>query len=245
MSLTMDVVVLSRSSPSAPAQAARTSVHAVTHGSLMGARGNSGVILSQILRGLCEVIAGAERSTRPLLATALDRSVDVAFQAVRKPVEGTMLTVLKDTAAAARDAATSDASVFDALEIASVAAFDSVRRTPELLPVLKENGVVDAGGFGLAILLEGFVAAASGTEVVVADVSSAAAPLLIVAPVDDWDDAEYLYCTEFLLFGDGIDEALLDQVISAAGGSELVVGDAGASSRSTCTRTTRAPCSRT
>ncbi len=146
---------------------------AVTKGSLMGARGNSGVILSQILRGLCEVIGEAPVVDAKTFSAALDRSVEVAFQAVRKPVEGTMLTVLKDTAEAARDAAEADASVLDALEIASGAAFASVKRTPELLPVLKENGVVDAGGFGLAILLEGLVAAASGTEVRVADVSSA------------------------------------------------------------------------
>ena len=227
MSLTMDAVVAAIERLGTSPSSADTCA-AVTKGSLMGARGNSGVILSQILRGLCEVIAESPVVNAKTLSAALERSVEVAFQAVRKPVEGTMLTVLKDTAAAARGAAANDETVLDALDIAATEAFASVKRTPELLPVLKENGVVDAGGFGLAILLEGLVAAASGTEVRVADVSSAAAPLLNVAPVDDWDDAEYLYCTEFLLFGDGIERPVLEQFVSAAGGSELVVGDSGA-----------------
>jgi len=227
MSLTMDAVVAAIERLGTSPSSADTCA-AVTKGSLMGARGNSGVILSQILRGLCEVIAESPVVNAKTLSAALERSVEVAFQAVRKPVEGTMLTVLKDTAAAARGAAANDETVLDALDIAATEAFASVKRTPELLPVLKENGVVDAGGFGLAILLEGLVAAASGTEVRVADVSSAAAPLLNVAPVDDWDDAEYLYCTEFLLFGDGIERPMLEQFVSAAGGSELVVGDSGA-----------------
>ena len=93
--------------------------------------------------------------------------------------------------------------------------------------MLKENGVVDAGGFGLAILIEGFVAAALGEQVVIADVSSAAAPILTVEPVDDWDDDEYLYCTEFLLFGDGIDSEAVHDFVSSVGGSELVVGSGG------------------
>lgn len=225
MSLTMDAVVAAVE-VLGPSPSPAETCTAVTKGSLMGARGNSGVILSQILRGLCEVIGEATLVDATTLAEALDRAVEVSFQAVRKPVEGTMLTVLKDTAEAAH-AVTADASLLDALETAAAAAFASVKRTPELLPVLKENGVVDAGGFGLAILLEGLTAAASGTEVRVADVSSAVAPLLSVAPVDDWDDTEYLYCTEFLLFGDDVQKPMLEQIVSAAGGSELVVGDQG------------------
>ncbi len=226
MSLTMDVVVSEVAGLPAGSEVAAV-CHSVTHGSLMGARGNSGVILSQILRGLCEGIDGAESADTELLATALERSVVVAFQAVRKPVEGTILTVLRDTSVAAREAADRKLELNDALRRVAEAAFESVRRTPELLPVLKENGVVDAGGFGLAILIEGFVAAALGEQVVIADVSSAAAPILTVEPVDDWDDDEYLYCTEFLLFGEGIDSEAVHDFVSSVGGSELVVGSAG------------------
>lgn len=226
MSLTMDVVVAE--TVALPADADTASVcHAITHGSLMGARGNSGVILSQILRGLCEGIDGADTATAELLAVALERSVVVAFQAVRKPVEGTILTVLRDASIAARSAANDSLSLDDALRYVAAAAFDSVRRTPELLPVLKENGVVDAGGFGLAILMEGFVAAALGEQVRIADVSSAAAPILTVEPIDDWDDEEFLYCTEFLLFGEGIDPDSVHEFVASIGGSELVVGAAG------------------
>jgi uncharacterized protein len=225
MSLTMDVVVAEVAKLDENADTAAL-CHAVTHGSLMGARGNSGVILSQILRGLCEGIDGADTLDTEVLAVALERSVVVAFQAVRKPVEGTILTVLRDTAEAARSLADAGVELEDALTQASAASFESVRRTPELLQVLKDNGVVDAGGFGLAILFEGFVAAALGQEIKIADVSMAAGGLKVV-PVDDWNDTEYLYCTEFLLFGKDIKAEEIHNFVSSVGGSELVVGDAG------------------
>ncbi len=226
MSLTMDTVV--REVSDLPESASIADVcHAVTHGSLMGARGNSGVILSQILRGLCEGIDGATSIDAELFARALRTATDVAYQAVRKPVEGTMLTVVRETADAAETSVAEGADLDTALQQTAAASFESVRNTPELLPVLKENGVVDAGGFGLAILLEGFVAAALGQEVHIGNVSSATAPLLRVEPVDDWDDDEYLYCTEFLLFGEGIDREAVNDFVSDRGGSELVVGDGG------------------
>jgi uncharacterized protein len=225
MSLTMDVVVAEVGKLPADTDSAAF-CHSVTHGSLMGARGNSGVILSQILRGLCEGVDGAEEFDTELLAVSLERAVVVAFQAVRKPVEGTILTVLRDTAEAARALADAGVVLEEALPSASAAAFESVRRTPELLPVLKDNGVVDAGGFGLAILFEGFAAAALGNEVQIADVSMAAGGLVVV-PVDDWDDSEYLYCTEFLLFGEGIQAEEIHDFVASVGGSELVVGAEG------------------
>jgi len=225
MSLTMDVVVAEVDKLAADSDVA-TLCHAVTHGSLMGARGNSGVILSQILRGVCEGVDGSTEFDAGVVAEALQRSVTVAFQAVRKPVEGTILTVLRDTADAAQRAVDDGLGLEEALEVVQTEAFDSVRRTPELLPVLKENGVVDAGAYGLAILIEGFVASALGHAVEIADVSSAAAPLTVI-PVDDWDDSEYLYCTEFLLFGENISADDVHRSMAAIGGSELVVGSGG------------------
>lgn len=223
MSLTMDAVMidLERLGPDAPIPDIAT---AITHGSLMGARGNSGVILSQMLRGMCEVAATATTFTPETIASALERSQVVAFQAVRKPVEGTMLTVLKDAATAARMAVGSEASLDDFLDLVVQAAYESVKRGPELLPVLKENGVVDAGGFGLAILMEGFVAALEGHEFRDRDISTSGAPLS-VAPVDDWNDEEYLYCTEFLLHGAEVDRGVIEEYVAEKGGSELVVGD--------------------
>jgi len=223
MSLTMEAVVGELAALGADA-GLDAICKSVTHGSLMGARGNSGVILSQILRGLCEELGSAEALDTNVLASALEKSVSVSFQAVRKPVEGTMLTVLKDSAAAAKKAAKASTPLPDALDRIVEAAFDSVRNTPELLPVLKENGVVDAGGFGLAILAEGLVAAFKGREVSVADVSIGDAPMLSVEPANDWDDDEYLYCTEFLLLGDDIDLEAVRGYIASAGGSELAVG---------------------
>ncbi len=227
MSLTMDTVVSEVSRLDHETSVAAV-CHAVTHASLMGARGNSGVILSQILRGLCEGIDGASVFDTELLAVALERSRDVAYQAVRKPVEGTMLTVIKDVALSARRSADASDEIGVALERVSTAAAESVQRTPELLPVLKQNNVVDAGGYGLALLIDGFVAAVLGRDVTLAPRVGGGAGVLAVEPVDDWDDAEYLYCTEFLLFGDGIERDPLHDFVSSAGGSELVVGDGGA-----------------
>ena len=225
MSFTMDTVVQELSGLPGDASIAEL-CHAVSHGSLMGARGNSGVILSQILRGLCEEVSTAKSLDVALLASSFERAVAVAFQAVRKPVEGTMLTVIRDTAQAASAARDSGLGLEAALESVSEAAFASVRRTPELLPVLAENGVVDAGGFGLAILIEGFVAAALGRDSEIREVafSDMGGSGLHVEPMDDWDDSEYQYCTEFLLFGADIDSEVVLGHVSAVGGSELVVG---------------------
>ncbi len=223
MTLTLDAVLSDLAK--LPADASRADVcSAITHGSLMGARGNSGVILSQMLRGLCEVIAESREMTPELVASALERSVTIAFQAVRKPVEGTMLTVLKDASIAARAGVAAGLPLDDFLDAVVQAAFESVRRGPDLLPVLKENGVVDAGGFGLAILAEGFVAAYEGHEYREHSVETASAPLQVV-PVDDWDDNEFLYCTEFLLHGAEVDRSVIEEYLAERGGSELAVGD--------------------
>lgn len=227
MALTMDAVVAELTQLPANTDIA-TYCQGVTHASLMGARGNSGVILSQILRGVCEVVANSSADPSETIAAALERATAVAFQAVRKPVEGTMLTVLKDAGIAARAAVDEGAELDDVIDSTLQATVDSVRRTPELLPVLKENGVVDAGGFGLAILAEGLVAAVRGTDIdedLLESMDSGAVPALSVIPEDDWDDDEYLYCTEFLLIGEDLDRGAIEQFVGEMGGSELVVGE--------------------
>lgn len=225
MSLTMDTVLAEVAKLGTDASLDAI-CHAITHGSLMGARGNSGVILSQILRGLCEGIVDSAAFDADAVSRGLNRAAEVAYQAVRKPVEGTMLTVVKDAARAASQAAEAGLGLSDTLERVDAATVESVKRTPELLEVLRENGVVDAGGFGLSILVEGFTAAALGRSVTVADVSLTDGIVSIV-PVDDWDDDEYLYCTEFLLFGDAIDREAVHDFMASVGGSELVVGEGG------------------
>jgi DAK2 domain fusion protein YloV len=226
MSLTMDAV-LTEVGKLPPHPSMADVCQAVTHGSLMGARGNSGVILSQMLRGVCEGLAPTDHVDAQVVTEALARSVTVAFQAVRRPVEGTMLTVLRDAAEAATPPAESGAGITTVLETAVEAAFASVRRTPDLLPVLKEAGVVDAGGYGLAILAEGFIAGLAGHEIRSFDVTvTTPAAIEELAPANDWDDTEHLYCTEFLLFGHDIDRAAVEDFMASIGGSVLAVGSA-------------------
>ena len=163
---------------------------AITTGALMGARGNSGVITSQILRGLCEGSQGFDTLTTESLAAAFAKAQEVAFQAVRKPVEGTILTVLRDSAAAAKHAAEQELDTPDALDAIVAEAYASVQRTPDLLPVLKEHGVVDAGGFGLAILFDAFVAALLGRSGTMVDELSFlrnAHPKVEIEQVNDWE----------------------------------------------------------
>ena len=271
MSLTMESVVreLAALPPSASAAEVRK---AVTHGSLMGARGNSGVITSQILRGLCEGLeegaaagdgqgaaqgqggadgaggaadeqneisatnggraasgggaAGGEDFTSEKLARALERAVEVAFQAVRKPVKGTILTVLEDVAKTARAKADLCAGLEESLEAISAEALASVKRTPEFLPVLKENGVVDSGGFGLVILIQSFVAALLGrtSELPSADEFTAADAEVAIEQVHDWAGSDYMYCTEFLFHSADVDTAAALEFLGGLGDCELLVG---------------------
>ena len=200
---------------------------AITTGALMGARGNSGVITSQILRGLCEGSAHAEALTTDTVAAAFEKSVEVAFQAVRKPVEGTILTVLRDSASAAVEASKLKLDTEAALETIVSAAYDSVQRTPELLPVLKENGVVDAGGFGLAILFDAFVSALLGKEGTLGDelaFARTAAPKVEIEQINDWEGSAFRYCNEFLVDSDVLDPAEALEFLATMGDCELCVG---------------------
>lgn len=135
---------------------------AVTTGALMGARGNSGVITSQILRGLCEGSQGFDEFDVESIAGAFERAREVAFQAVRKPVEGTILTVLRDSAAAAKNAAEQELPLPDALDAIVAEAYASVQRTPDLLPVLKGARRGGRRRFRLAIIFDAFTAALLG-----------------------------------------------------------------------------------
>ena len=135
--------------------------HAIAHGALMGARGNSGVILSQLWRGFARALDEHDRMDAALLAEALDEACQTAYKGVVRPVEGTILTVSKDIASEAKVALQNGASsAFEILDIVVQAADASVEHTPELLPVLKEAGVVDSGGKGLFFILEGMLRAA-------------------------------------------------------------------------------------
>lgn len=228
MSLTIDSVV--KEVKALPVDADGKALRkAVTHGSLMGARGNSGVITSQILRGLCEGLADVEHIEdvdTADIARAMETAVTVAFQAVRKPVKGTILTVLEDSAAAALKAAQEGLSVHEQLHAIADEALASVKRTPEFLPVLKENGVVDSGGFGLTILIQALVAAITGDAGDLPDASEFSRPEAKVAieQVNDWAGSDYMYCTEFLFKSDTVDVAATLEFLGGLGDCELMVG---------------------
>ncbi len=235
MSLTLGTVV--KEVQALPADASMADVaKAITHGSLMGARGNSGVITSQILRGLAEgLVAAHDPVTTADVAAALRNSVKVAFKAVRKPVEGTILTVIRDVSARADRAEKEKMPVSEALEALVVEAYESVARTPDLLPVLKENGVVDSGAYGFATFLEAFVNAALGndgkqltdfdTTATPAEAHDVADARVQIELNDDWEGSEFRYCNEFLFKAEkpfDPNEAL--SYLATLGDCELVVG---------------------
>ncbi|KGA97735.1 hypothetical protein AJ85_12550 [Alkalihalobacillus alcalophilus ATCC 27647 = CGMCC 1.3604] len=138
---------------------------AFAKGLLMGARGNSGVILSQLFRGFSKAVEGKKVINAPELAQALERGVETAYKAVMKPVEGTILTVAKDAAKQATVIAQKETDVLKVMEEVVKEGQASLKRTPDLLPVLKEVGVVDSGGQGLLYIYEGFLAILRGGEV--------------------------------------------------------------------------------
>ena len=229
MSLTLATVVSEIEALPADATMPKLAA-AVTHGSLMGARGNSGVITSQILRGLAEGLAEVEGPADVgVVASAFRRAVKVAFAAVRKPVEGTILTVLRDVSKCADMCEKKHATLEETLDALVAEAFESVARTPDLLPVLKENGVVDSGAFGFAIFLEAFCANALGRE---GGVSSAADKAMAQANAkvaielnDDWEGSEFRYCTEFLFKAEQtFDEDATRDFLATQGDCELLVG---------------------
>lgn len=226
MSLTLAMVVENLAALPIGATSAEKR-HAVTTGALMGARGNSGVITSQILRGLCEGFEGHDAFDVASVDAAFARAVEVAFNAVRKPVEGTILTVLRDTAAGAKYARKKKMDLEEALQYIVGEAYASVQRTPDLLPVLKENGVVDAGGFGLAIFFDSFVSALTGRSESLGDELSFArgsAPKVEIEQINDWEGSAYMYCNEFLVDSDVLDPQEALDFLSTMGDCELCVG---------------------
>ena len=197
-----------------------TLAHDLTRAALMSARGNSGVILSQIVRGAAEVLADPGPVDSRLAARAFRGASDAAYRAVRKPVEGTMLTVIRSLAEAAERKAHLELGVDELLPELVVQGEETLARTPELLDVLAEAGVVDAGGAGLVELLRGITAAVRGEALPEAPVQ---AELSVDAVHQEL--SEYRYCTVFVVEGEGLDGDGLEQELDRLGDSLLVVGD--------------------
>jgi uncharacterized protein len=199
---------------------------AISHGSLMGARGNSGVILSQILRGLADTFAPLEFIGAADVATGLRRASDAAYQAVMRPVEGTILTVVRSAADAAEAARDAGASTLESLlERTVTAAHDAVARTPELLPVLKEAGVVDAGGHGFTLLLDAFLHIVDGRPVPEPELVTA--PAAVAAHQRDGDLSSLRYEVMYLLDAPDTTMPAFKETWGALGDSIVVVGGEG------------------
>ena len=195
--------------------------HAVARAALMGARGNSGVILSQIVRGVADTLASSTDGDPALTARALRGASDAAYRAVRRPVEGTMLSVIRELAEEAERRAAESEPLGRLLVELVRHGEEAVERTPEQLDVLREAGVVDAGGAGLVELLRGLAGAVSGEIVPPAAVATA-------APGPDaihLEPSRYLYCTVFVVEGDGLDRDELEAQLERLGDSLVVVGD--------------------
>lgn len=201
---------------------------AMSHGALMGARGNSGVILSQIIGGLARGVDGASTLTPVAFSSGLEQASLAAYKAVTKPVEGTILTVIREVSESVRRAANGRGDIAALLETAVGAAHESVERTPSLLPILAEAGVVDAGGLGLSILLEGMLRCVEGeTAEAVAAVPETVEQEWLAATEarHRTDDSLYGYCTEVLVAGTKLDVESIRRRIMQLGDSVIVVGE--------------------
>lgn len=201
---------------------------AVARGSLMGARGNSGVILSQLIRGFTDGLKGKEHITVQDFADAWHVAVASAYRAVIKPVEGTMLTVAKSLAQGIKEATSQDSNLEKMLEYAISKGYETLEKTPEMLPVLKKAGVVDAGGKGLLVILEGGLNALSNDthkRQVTAQPSINVTTALETQQEQEIADITYMYCTEFLLKADPSLETTIKKQLNGLGGS-LVTGNA-------------------
>ena len=230
MHLTMKAVV--EEAASVTSTSAADVASAMARGALMGARGNSGVILSQFFKGLASGLEDAAVLDGDRLAAALELGREQAYKAVGQPVEGTILTVISTAARAARSTAGSGGSLIEVLESVSVASRESVALTPTMLPVLRQAGVVDAGGHGLAIILEGLRRSAAGdksppTEIPPPDPVGVDEHEGIVS-TDFLQAAEeeiYGYCTQIVVQGTDLDVGDIRERVSAMGRSVVVVGD--------------------
>ncbi|NMA68789.1 MAG: DAK2 domain-containing protein, partial [Desulfitobacterium sp.] len=196
-------------------------------GSLMGARGNSGVILSQLLRGIAKGLEGHKEINAQQLAHALQMGVDTAYKAVMRPVEGTILTVAKEVAKGAQASAKTGGDPLSVLKDAYLRGEETLAKTPEMLPTLKQAGVVDAGGKGYLLIISGWIAALEGQEISDEPLTESA-PITSEAPlmrgITQVEALEWPYCTEFLVKGKDLPVEKIRQDLTDKGDSLLVVG---------------------
>ncbi|MFZ5591063.1 MAG: DAK2 domain-containing protein, partial [Bacillota bacterium] len=202
---------------------------AIARGALLGARGNSGVILSQIWQGFARSLAGCQQAGVNELAQAFAAGAQAAYQAVSNPVEGTILTVIKAAADAFAEAAGRDYDLLRSMVHVLRRSREALARTPELLPVLREAGVVDAGGRGLVVILEGIVyalkMAAARSQLELFDLAANQQKEFIGRVQDASALLNYTYCTEFILRGQNLPLETMRRELAPYGDCLLVVGD--------------------
>lgn len=219
--LTLTVRAVADALASAEATDRPALARAVARAALMGACGNSGMILSQIVRGVADVLAEASNGVDPeLTARSLLGASDAAHRAVRRPIEGTMLTVVRELAEEAERRAQEPEPVGELLIALVRHGEDAVARTPEQLQLLREAGVVDAGGAGLVELLRGVAGAVSGEPVPAA---LAAEP--VEAQAIRAEAQRHRYCTVFVVEGEALDRRMLETQLETLGDALVVVGD--------------------
>ena len=194
-------------------------------GALMGARGNSGVILSQFFRGIARGFAGRERAGIPQVARAFQYGVVMAYRAVSKPVEGTILTVAREMAKGGKKAAKEGSSLGELLEAAIEAGHVALERTTEQLPALKEAGVVDSGGCGLVVLMEGFLKVAQGEDIPLPLENQIVEDRETPVEAPEQKLLKYNYCTEVLVKGTSLRIHRLKEDLESLGDCLIVVGD--------------------
>jgi uncharacterized protein len=196
----------------------------LSHGALMGARGNSGVILSQIWRGLARSLKDGETFSADELAVAFKEAADTAYKGVMRPVEGTILTVIREGALEAQDAVAKSKDLRFLLERVVERCQQALARTPDLLPILKQAGVVDSGGQGLIYILEGMLRYVYGQmhDLQAQRPAPSTPAQALAAPVHGLD---YPYDVQFILMGKDLDVLKVRQTIDAMGDSTVVVGD--------------------
>ncbi|CAA9571411.1 MAG: Dihydroxyacetone kinase-like protein, phosphatase domain / Dihydroxyacetone kinase-like protein, kinase domain [uncultured Thermomicrobiales bacterium] len=231
MALTMRGALAEAATLSVADRASAAEVAArIAYGSLMGARGNSGVILSQVFRGFANGIGDRQEINGRDLAEALGRARDLAYTAVMEPVEGTMLTVVRVAAERAASSARRGPAMASVLAAALAGAEDALRTTPDLLEILRQANVVDAGGQGIVLILEGMDRFARGealpnVPIAVGD-AEVSGHMVFLDQVDDLHGGDHFgYCTNFMVFGAGIDVGRCRAEIAAMGSSAVIVGD--------------------
>jgi len=221
--LTMTVRAVADAVDETSAASRQSLARDVARGALMGARGNSGVIFSQIVRGAADVLGESTGETidAQAAARALRGASDAAYRAVRRPVEGTMLSVIRELAEEAETRAADDPEIGALLVDLVRRGEEAVARTPEQLQVLRDAGVVDAGGAGLLELVRGVAAAVSGEEL--PERAPEAEHVAIEAIHQEL--SRYRYCTVFVIEGEQLDKDALEEQLEKIGDSLLVVGD--------------------